>query len=104
MVVIGGGPIGTELAQSFSRFGTEVTLVHADPRVLPREDADAAAIVARSLAADGVRVVARASPAWHANGVFSELAGSSSVLHADAVRATGRTERGTAGAEAAGVA
>lgn len=110
MVVIGGGPIGTELAQSFARFGTEVTLVHADPRVLPREDADAAAIVARSLAADGVRVMngARIASVGHAEGTFAvELAGEhgSSVLHADRLLvATGRTpniER--LGLEAAGV-
>ena len=60
LIVIGGGPIGTELAQSFARFGSDVTLVHSDAQLLPRDDADAAAVVAASLGADGVRVVNRA--------------------------------------------
>ena len=60
LIVIGGGPIGVELAQAFARFGSTVTLVHAAPRVLPREDADAAAIVARSLEADGVTIISSA--------------------------------------------
>jgi pyruvate/2-oxoglutarate dehydrogenase complex dihydrolipoamide dehydrogenase (E3) component len=54
LVVIGGGPIGAELAQAFCRLGCEVTLVEAGPRLLPREDADAAEIVQRRLAAEGV--------------------------------------------------
>ena len=57
LIVIGGGPIGTELAQSFARFGTSVTVVHADAHVLPREDPDAAALVADALRADGVQLV-----------------------------------------------
>ncbi|TMA30171.1 MAG: FAD-containing oxidoreductase, partial [Deltaproteobacteria bacterium] len=43
--VIGAGPIGCELAQAFRRLGSEVTVLHADPHVLPREDEDAARIV-----------------------------------------------------------
>ena len=54
LAILGAGPIGCEMAQAFSRFGTAVTLVEAATRVLPGEDADAAAIVARQLAADGV--------------------------------------------------
>jgi len=57
LVVVGGGPIGCELAQAFARFGAEVTLVEMEPRLLPRDDADAAAIVAGRMAADGVRIV-----------------------------------------------
>ena len=59
LAVIGGGPIGAELAQAFGRLGCEVTLVEAGPRLLPREDADAAEIVQRRLAAEGVRAAAR---------------------------------------------
>jgi pyruvate/2-oxoglutarate dehydrogenase complex dihydrolipoamide dehydrogenase (E3) component len=55
--VIGGGPIGCELAQAFARFGAEVTVLEMEPRILPREDPDAAAMVARRMAADGVRIV-----------------------------------------------
>jgi pyruvate/2-oxoglutarate dehydrogenase complex dihydrolipoamide dehydrogenase (E3) component len=52
--VLGGGPIGLELGQAFARLGTQVTVVEMLPRILPREDADAAAVVAESLRADGV--------------------------------------------------
>ncbi len=56
MVVVGGGPIGCEMAQAFARFGTEVTIVSLDDHLLPREDADAAAIVQNAMVADGVRL------------------------------------------------
>ena len=54
LVVIDAGPIGCELAQSFARLGSRVTVVSLDERVLPREDADAAAVVASVLLDDGV--------------------------------------------------
>jgi pyruvate/2-oxoglutarate dehydrogenase complex dihydrolipoamide dehydrogenase (E3) component len=55
LVVIGGGPIGCEMAQSFARFGSHVTHLVQEAHVLPREDADAAAIVQQAMLADGVR-------------------------------------------------
>ncbi|MFP4600754.1 MAG: FAD-containing oxidoreductase, partial [Persicimonas sp.] len=55
MGVIGAGPIGVEMAQAFSRLGSEVTLFDIQDRILPREDADAADIVRDALEADGVR-------------------------------------------------
>ena len=57
LAVLGGGPIGVELGQAFARLGTEVTVVEMESRILPREDADAAEVVARALAADGVRLL-----------------------------------------------
>ncbi|MCS7100360.1 MAG: FAD-dependent oxidoreductase, partial [Burkholderiaceae bacterium] len=57
LLILGGGPIGCELAQAFARLGSAVTLVEQQPRLLPREDEDAAALLARRLAADGVRVL-----------------------------------------------
>ncbi|MEM9185786.1 MAG: mercuric reductase [Planctomycetota bacterium] len=54
--VIGAGPIGAELAQSFARFGSDVHLINAEPHVLPREDAEAAAIVQASMERDGVKL------------------------------------------------
>jgi pyruvate/2-oxoglutarate dehydrogenase complex dihydrolipoamide dehydrogenase (E3) component/uncharacterized membrane protein YdjX (TVP38/TMEM64 family) len=61
LVVVGGGPIGCEMAQAFVRFGADVTLIEAGAHLLPREDPDAAAIVERRLQAEGVRLVFGAS-------------------------------------------
>ncbi|MEO7362343.1 MAG: FAD-dependent oxidoreductase, partial [Gemmatimonadaceae bacterium] len=57
MVVVGGGPIGAELAQAFARYGTLVTIANAETHVLPREDPDAAAVVAQEMQRDGLRVM-----------------------------------------------
>ncbi|QPM92474.1 FAD-dependent oxidoreductase [Pseudooceanicola algae] len=57
MVVLGGGPIGTELAQSFARLGSQVTQVEMSPRLMMKEDADVSAIVQTALEADGVNVL-----------------------------------------------
>src|SRR5262249_18076848 len=54
LVVIGGGPIGCELAQSFARFGSHVTHLVQEGHVLPREDADAAELVQQGMIASGV--------------------------------------------------
>ncbi len=56
LLVIGAGPIGCELAQAFARFGSQVTLVNRGPRLLPREDRDAAAVVEAAMVRDGVRL------------------------------------------------
>lgn len=56
LAVIGAGPIGCELAQSFARFGTEVTLLDNVNPILNREDPDAAAIVEKALVADGITI------------------------------------------------
>lgn len=56
LLVLGGGPIGCEMAQSFNRLGSTVTLVDMVDRILPREDADVAAIVQDQLAREGVDV------------------------------------------------
>ena len=56
LAVIGAGPIGCEMSQAFAGFGSRVTTLELEPRVLPREDADAAEIVQRALSADGVRL------------------------------------------------
>ena len=57
LLVLGGGPMGCELAQSFQRLGAQVTQVESAPRLLGREDADVSTLVAQSLQADGVRVL-----------------------------------------------
>src|SRR6185369_14517981 len=57
LAVIGAGPIGCELAQSFQRFGSAVTLLTDGTEILPREDGDAAAIVRRQIEQDGVKIM-----------------------------------------------
>ncbi len=57
LVVLGGGPIGCELAQSFARLGSSVTQIEMLPRLMLREDAEVSALVQRALEADGVRVL-----------------------------------------------
>jgi pyruvate/2-oxoglutarate dehydrogenase complex dihydrolipoamide dehydrogenase (E3) component len=54
LVVIGAGPIGCELGQAFARFGSRVAIVSLDPRLLPREDPDAAALLEQRFAQDGI--------------------------------------------------
>lgn len=56
LLVIGGGPLGCELAQAFCRLGCEVTIVHRNPQFLPKEERDAAQILAYALKRDGVQV------------------------------------------------
>jgi pyruvate/2-oxoglutarate dehydrogenase complex dihydrolipoamide dehydrogenase (E3) component len=56
LAVIGGGPVGCELAQAFARLGSRATLVEAAPRLLPQEEPRASHIVTAALAADGVDV------------------------------------------------
>jgi len=54
LVVLGGGPIGCELAQAFARFGAQVTQVEMLPRLLIREDPEIAEMVAKQFRAEGV--------------------------------------------------
>ena len=57
LVVVGGGPIGCELAQCFARFGSRVVQVQTGPRLLPREDPEFSGLVAERLRADGIEVL-----------------------------------------------
>ncbi|MEM9775596.1 MAG: FAD-dependent oxidoreductase, partial [Chloroflexota bacterium] len=57
LAVIGAGPIGSELTQSFQRLGTQVSLIDLADHILPREDADAAEIVQNQLVEDGVELI-----------------------------------------------
>ena len=57
LLVLGGGPIGCELSQAFARLGCEVTQVVRGPRLLAREDPEAAELVTAALRRDGVRVL-----------------------------------------------
>lgn len=57
MLVLGGGPIGCELAQCFNHLGSDVTIVERLPQILIREDQDAAALVNQQLSSDGVQIL-----------------------------------------------
>ena len=54
LAIIGGGPLGCEAAQTFSRLGTHVTIVQDEPKFLPHEERDASQLLSFSLARDGV--------------------------------------------------
>ena len=57
LVVLGGGPIGCELAQSFARLGSNVTQVELAPRIMVREDPEVSEIVSQSLIDDGINLM-----------------------------------------------
>lgn len=75
LVVIGGGPIGCEMAQAFRRLGSLVTLIQSGGRILSHDDAEAAAVVAESMRRDGVELVLNAKVER------VEGAGGASVVH-----------------------
>jgi pyruvate/2-oxoglutarate dehydrogenase complex dihydrolipoamide dehydrogenase (E3) component len=56
MLIIGGGPLGCELAQAFCRFGSDTIIVHKAPFFLPKEERDAAQLVSDSFARDGIEI------------------------------------------------
>ena len=57
LVVLGGGPIGCELAQAFARLGSEVTQIEMLPRLMTREDEEVSAFAKQALERDGVKVL-----------------------------------------------
>ena len=57
LVVLGGGPIGSEMTQAFSRLGSKVTQVEMMPRILPREDDDVAKFVIDRFVEEGVEIL-----------------------------------------------
>ncbi len=90
LLVIGGGPIGCELAQTFRRFGSRVRLLETNDRLLHREDPDAAAIVQAALARDGVEFLfnARIREAYARDDkkvATIQLPGSVLEVHADEI-------------------
>src|SRR5213596_873324 len=60
MIVLGGGPIGCELAQTFRRLGVQVTIVQRGDQLLPREDRDVAEFLECCLINEGVRIIKNA--------------------------------------------
>ena len=62
LLVIGGGPLGCELAQAFCRFGAQTTIVQEIPMFLPKEERDAAQILSDAFARDGIEVRLNTKP------------------------------------------
>lgn len=56
LAIVGGGPVGCELAQAFCRLGAHVTIIQNRPKFLPLEERDAAELLSRSMARDGVDI------------------------------------------------
>ena len=111
LAVIGGGPIGCEMAQTFRRLGSEVTLIHNAGHILNREDADAAEIIQRAFVREGIRLVLDATTQRVAGRqsakVLTVQAGGQTVeLSADAILVSAGRIPNTEGLnlEAAGVA
>lgn len=110
LVILGGGPMGCELAQAFQRLGVQVSLLHDQPRLLDREDPEGAALVERALVRDGVDLirsarVSRVDRHGDVRSILYETSAGTQVLDADAILVTaGRTPNVEAlGLEAAGV-
>ncbi len=107
LAILGGGAIGCEMAQAFARLGVAVTLVEGDERLLPKEEADASAVVADALRADGVDVRVGAKVVGvkdAAGGVRLELEGGEGIEAERLLVAVGRRPAGAGfGLEEVGV-
>jgi pyruvate/2-oxoglutarate dehydrogenase complex dihydrolipoamide dehydrogenase (E3) component len=97
LLILGGGYIGLEFGQMFRRFGSRVTLLHADAQVVAREDSEITAELQKALEAEGMQFLlnARATRVENRNGAinlsFESAAGSSRVTGSHLLIATGRT-------------
>jgi len=92
MIVLGGGAIGAELAQVFSRFGTEVTVVEAQPRLVSFEEPEASELIERVFTRDGIKVCtsAPAERIGYRDGCFSVHLGGAVLTAEQLLVATGR--------------
>ncbi|MCX6394001.1 MAG: FAD-dependent oxidoreductase [Solirubrobacterales bacterium] len=62
LIILGAGPSGVEIAQAMARIGTRVRLIHRNERILPKEDPILAEVLEERLTADGVEIIANATP------------------------------------------
>ncbi|MDV6264626.1 dihydrolipoyl dehydrogenase family protein [Rhodococcoides yunnanense] len=104
LLIVGAGSVGCEMAQAFSRLGSEVTLIGRSATILPREDASASSILTQALTDEGVRVLTSTSVVRIADD--SAVTDTGTEIAFDRVLvATGRTPRtASLGLESAGVA
>ena len=93
VAVLGGGPIGLEMAQVLARLGSEVTVVEMDTRILPKDDADVAERLQRLLEAEGVRFelgAAATSVSWEGGAKAVHVDGGTRIVCDEILVATGR--------------
>jgi len=89
-IVIGGGPIGCEMAQAFCRLGSNVTLLEAGPRLLPQDEPEASGLIASRLMDEGVdlRLNAMVDRLWQ-NGYTIHVGMDGKELEGDALLVAG---------------
>ena len=95
LVIIGGGPIGVELAQAFARLGSRVALVEDADRILSKEDEDVSAFVEDMLKRDGVQILTghRAARCEHKKLIASVNGRETAIPFDDIIVAIGRKAR-----------
>ncbi|MCW2606148.1 MAG: hypothetical protein JWO60_841 [Frankiales bacterium] len=102
LLVLGGGPIGVELAQAFRRLGAQVTVVEGAPRLLGREEPEASEVVTRVLEREGVVVRAGAKVVRASPGPTLHLDDGTTLTGSHLLVAVGRTPTTPPGLEATG--
>lgn len=92
LAVIGGGPIGCELGQAFSRLGSQVTIIASSDRLLPKEDPEAAQVIQAQFESEGIQVLtkARVERVEVAGGKKYLLTGQEKIAVDEILLATGR--------------
>ncbi|MPZ80910.1 MAG: NAD(P)/FAD-dependent oxidoreductase [Actinophytocola sp.] len=107
LIVLGGGPVGCELAQVFARFGAAVTVVQHADRLVPADEPEAGALLAKAFDADGIAVRTGLSAALvrYEAGQFSVKLDNGEALTADRllVAAGRRTDMAALGVGAVGL-
>ncbi|MGD2180943.1 dihydrolipoyl dehydrogenase family protein [Lusitaniella coriacea] len=93
LAVIGAGPIGCELGQSFHRLGSQVTIISSRDQIMPKEDPEAAAVVAKQLESEGIRILrnARAEKVEIVDGKKCLWAGGEKVIVDEILMSAGRS-------------
>lgn len=92
LAVIGGGPIGSELAQAFQRLGSQVILFHRSSHILNKEDADAAEIVQQAFIREGIQLVlnaqiTRVEPTPGGKRIYYRVNGAEQAIEVDEILA-----------------
>jgi pyruvate/2-oxoglutarate dehydrogenase complex dihydrolipoamide dehydrogenase (E3) component/uncharacterized membrane protein YdjX (TVP38/TMEM64 family) len=93
LAVIGGGPIGCELAQAFQRLGSQVTLLHKNAHLLDREDTEAAALIQEAFIREGIALrlsatITRIERSAGAKLIYYEVQGKEEMLAVDEILAS----------------